>query len=213
MKVYMFAGLGADSRMYNPLKSHSKNEIIALDWLPVNGSKTIGEYAKQFVGLIDTSSPFAIGGVSLGGLIAIELHQILKCGDLVLISTPKDRSEKPLFFKFLQSAPMHRLFKKKGLLWAAGIGDKFTIKSKEGRKLFYQMLEDSKEEFLIFGANAAINWDNSQKPKKFFHIHGTSDRIFPFSNISDAIPVKKGNHFMIFDRAEEIAKEMDKYLI
>ncbi|MGB6036037.1 MAG: hypothetical protein WBG42_07200, partial [Cryomorphaceae bacterium] len=125
---------------------------------------------------------------------------------LVLISTATSRAEMPLLFEWARQLRLASLFNKPALEAIAKFGDQFTMKSPEGRKLFLDMLHDSDPDFMKFGAKSILEWEPPENKLPTVRIHGTIDRVFPASKITDATMIEGGNQFMIFERGEEITK-------
>lgn len=202
----MFSGLGADTRLFRKLGPLKGVEIIPLPWIKPSDSKTLGEYAELLQDEYEFQKPYLLGGVSMGGMIAQELAVRTDPQGLILISTATSRSEMPLLFEWARKLRLASLMNKSFLENLALLGDKFTIKSEEGRALFLEMLKDADPDVMRFGARAILHW-NPPRPKiPTIRIHGTADRVFPISKIADAVVVKGGNHFMIYEKGDEITK-------
>ena len=211
-KIYLFSGMGADSRLFKNIGPFEGYEIVPLPYIHPKKSQTLREYAELLVAHYSFEEPYFLGGVSQGGMIAQELAQLLKPKGLVLISTATLRSEMPLLFDWVRRLGLSAVWSKSVLEPVASMADRFTIKSPEGRKLFMEMLRDSDPDFMRFGAKAILEWSPPQVDVPVIRIHGTVDRVFPFSKVRNAIPIKGGNHFMIFERAQEITDILEKSL-
>jgi hypothetical protein len=59
-----------------------------------------------------------------------------------------------------------------------------------------------------FGAKSILEWEPPKNELPTIRIHGTIDRVFPASKITDTTMIEGGNHFMIFERGEEITKNI-----
>ncbi len=205
MKIYLLPGLGADHRLFSKLTALGGHEVVPLNWIPRGNAKTLAEYAAKLQSHYSLESPFALGGVSLGGMLALEWAQLCKPEFLVLVSTIISREEMPLLMRFASKMDSN-LFKAERLQKLASLGDRFTIKSPEGRRLFRAMLKECDMDFLEWGAHAILHWRAPSLPDcTMVRLHGTRDAVFPIRNIKNAISVRGGNHFMIFDKSEEIA--------
>jgi pimeloyl-ACP methyl ester carboxylesterase len=212
-RLYLFSGLGADTRLFRKLGPIEGIEIVPLPWIKPADAKTLGDYAKLLLKAYDFKNPFFLGGVSMGGMVAQELAQRIDPEGLVLISTATSREEMPLLFDWARKLRLASLMNKSFLENLALLGDKFTIKSEEGRKLFLDMLKDSDPDFMRFGAQAILHWEPPKCDLPVVRIHGTADRVFPFAKVKDAIPVQGGNHFMVFEKGEEVTAILKKQLI
>lgn len=212
VRLYLLPGLGADPRMYRNLDCGPDAEVIALPWISPGSAADLGAYAEKLIEHYRPEPPCFIGGVSLGGMIAQEWAHRAEVEGLVLISTAVDRAEMAAPIRAaaaLRAGPVIS----KPLLQALGTaGDRFTSKSPEGRALFLEMLRESDAEFMTFGARAVLDWEPPGIAAPYLRIHGTADRVFPASSVRDAVMIRGGNHFMIFDRGAEIGKEIGRFL-
>lgn len=206
MNIYLFSGLGADERLFQKLKPVSGYTYVPLPYVHPGKSKTLSEYADLMIEEYKFETPCIFGGVSIGGMIAQEIAQKVKPEKLLLISTLRYRKELPVYFKMGNNKLTKSMLNKPLLDAFAAIGDKFTVKSKEGRKLFYEMLRDSKADFLTFGFGVVLGWQPPVAQVPVIRIHGNRDGIFPLSRIKDAIKIKGGNHFMVYEKGEEIGE-------
>lgn len=206
MNIYLFSGLGADERLFQKLKPVSGYDYVPLPYVHPGKSQTLAEYADLMIDEYKFKTPCIFGGVSIGGMIAQEIAQKVKPEKLLLISTLQHRSELPVYFKMGNNKFTKSLLNKPLLDAFAALGDKFTVKSKEGRKLFYEMLRDSKADFLTFGFGVVLGWQPPVAQVPVIRIHGSKDGIFPLSRIKDTIKIKGGNHFMVYEKGEEIGE-------
>jgi pimeloyl-ACP methyl ester carboxylesterase len=203
-KLYLFSGMGADSRLFKNLGAIEGYELIPLEFIHPKESKTLRHYAELLAEYYTFEEPYFLGGISMGGMIAQELAHLTKPTGLVLISTATSRSEMPLLFEWARQLRLASLFNKTALEGIAKFADQFTMKSPEGRQLFLDMLHDSDPDFMKFGAKSILEWEPPKNELPTIRIHGTIDRVFPASKITDATMIEGGNHFMIFERGEEI---------
>src|SRR5690554_6769593 len=116
--------------------------------------------------------PCIFAGVSIGGMIAQEIAQIVQPEMLILISTIQYNHEKPGVFKWANSPFVIPMLHKPFLKFVATVADKFTTKSPAGRKLFYAMLRSSDPDFVKFGARMAVNWDAPRAKVRVIRMHG-----------------------------------------
>lgn len=196
--------MGADTRLFNNLGPIHSYELIPLAYIHPQQSRTLGDYAQLLAEYYTFEEPFMLGGISMGGMIAQEMAQLIKPKALVLISTATSQLEMPLLFVWARKLRLASLFHKPSLEAIAKFADHFTIKSAEGRRLFLEMLHDSDPDLMRFGATSIVNWVPPQNFLPTIRIHGTNDRVFSASKVTDATMIEGGNHFMIFEKGEEI---------
>jgi len=212
MKVYALSGLGADERLFDKIELDAPAELIPLPWISPGKSQTIADYAARMVDHYKPEPGSVLMGVSFGGMIIQEMAHLMDVKELVLISTMTSRKDLPLAMKTAAAARIHPILKKDFLSGLAWLGDKFTSKSKEGRDLFYQMIQDSDPDVLSFGARAILDWIPPGIEVPILRIHGDRDRVFPLKKDWNAKVIEGGNHFMIFDKATEISDLINDFL-
>ncbi len=206
MKIYLIPGLGADKRMYLPqLRLFADAEV--LEHLPSSQGETLSEYAQRFIPFIDTRSPYILIGTSLGGMVAIELTGYIQPQKIILIASVKTRKELPLFIRSLKYLKFHKLltgngFKRFNNLAASRLDSRGNSSTAD---LIRQMIQEASPEFIEWAIDAVINWQPSVMcSEDVIHIHGTSDMLFPFSKIKNAVAIENGSHVMNMTMSNEV---------
>ncbi len=217
VKVFLFSGLGADERVFSRFRGNDRVEFIALTWIDVGKSKTLGDYAELLIEHYHLAEyaekePIAVGGVSMGGMIAQEIAARIPVSSMVLISTVRSRSEIPYVLKAAHAVHIGPLLRKPFLKFIAAAGDRLTRKSGKGRNLFYEMLQNSDARLLHFGATAILAWHPPICDIPSIRFHGNRDLVFPHSSIPNCHIVEGGNHFMVFEKGERISKLIAEHL-
>jgi len=115
MNVYLVSGLGADKRIFSKIGFDKKLNIVHLDWIPFDRKELMKDYAGRLSRAIDASKPFALIGVSFGGMIAVEIAKVLKPSVTIIISSTILSKHLPFVYKlvgklgFLDIIPPHVL--------------------------------------------------------------------------------------------------------
>jgi len=205
--IYFLPGLGADFRLFRK-QLEAGMPITILEWkIPLKG-ETIQQYAARMAADISKSDKLILGGVSMGGMMAIEIAKIVRPEKLILISSAKNRNELPLFFRFFKYLPVQRwlpyAFFNNIQVVANAIYPLFGKMRREEKKIFVEMAKAAPQEFVKWALNAIVTWENTEVPAPTIHIHGTADLILPYRYVRNVITIKKGTHLMISERAEEI---------
>ena len=203
-KIFIIAGLGADPRIFGRLDLGG-HEVIHVDWIVPNKTDTLRIYAQRIIDQYNITENSIIAGNSMGGMIGIEIGNIIKLQKLILISSIKTIDEAPLYFKFFRNMPVYNAIPEKALTSMEYLMElSFGQMEKDDIPLFRDMLRNWGAEFLRWAMGAIVNWDNKIIPPNTFHIIGDKDLVFPYSKIKNAIIVRGGTHIMIYDRAAEI---------
>ncbi len=206
--VYFIPGFGGDYRMFTKQQENLPYPSEVIEWLEPNIPETIEAYAHRLSRKIDTSKPFVLVGVSMGGVFSIELRRFLpvKPHAHIIISSIKQTAEKPGHVKALYRLPIYqaispnsfRFFK---LFSKQAIG---LLYKEQHVELFNSMIKSQSPIFLRWALQQIAKWKNETYPVDLIHIHGTKDRIFPHRLIQNPITIEGGTHFMNMERAEEI---------
>ena len=175
MKVYGIGGLGVDERVFSELTLNFR--INPLNWIDPKPKETMQQYAVRFAEQIDSKKPFAIIGISFGGMMAIELNKILNPEKIVLISSATSKSDIPLIFRIFGRAGLLNLtpdFLMKPPPFLANYF--FGVSEPQFKKALKQILADTDIKFLRWATNQIIKWDNTEQPTNLHRIHESSDR-------------------------------------
>lgn len=213
MTIYLIPGLGADGRMFEPqypLPYPSK----VLEFIePLHEKEPLESYLNRWGTQIDTSQPFIFIGVSLGGILSIELAKLFPPTKHIIIASVKTEYELPARIKMLRKVPIYQLLNTKLFSFFSLFSKQvITLLHREYGTSFNDMLMSNSVPFLKWGMHQVIHWQNKSYPSDLIHIHGTKDRTFPIENISGAIIIENANHFMNIKMADEVNKILAKYL-
>jgi pimeloyl-ACP methyl ester carboxylesterase len=213
-KVYLIHGQGSDSRLFSKLKLNDAFDTIFINLpLPQKGDN-MQNYARKIIPQIDTTMPFVLIGVSLGGMVAAELNDLLHPLQTIIISSAKNRNELPSRYKFMHTLPIYRLFP--AFLIKAGSFLLQPLVEPDRRKekaLFKSMLRNKDKMFLKRSIPLIVNWQKKTNDRKpLIHIHGTKDHTLPIKYITANSIIKGGSHMMVLTQAALISDEINKVL-
>ncbi|EHQ29558.1 alpha/beta fold hydrolase [Mucilaginibacter paludis] len=205
-KLFLISGLGADERLFSKLDL-SGFDVVAIPWIKPGPHDTLATYAARLIrefGIVPQSS---VIGVSLGGMLTVEVARQVQLKHAIIISSIKSAHEAPRYFKFFRSRAAQvlvsgKLAKTIGLVLMPVFGQR---PGSEGGQIFSSMLKDSDAEFLTWAMHAVLDWSGNPVSSKINHIIGEADLVFHQRKIKDAIVVPKGDHLMVYVRAAEIS--------
>jgi pimeloyl-ACP methyl ester carboxylesterase len=205
-KIFLIAGLGADTRLYNNIDLQD-HDVTPVDWIEPNVGDTLSTYAQKLIHQYFITDNSVVIGVSLGGMIAVEIAKQVRLNKVILISSIKTIKEAPWYFKAFNALPLYRLISG-SLLAKLGflIKPVFGKMSAQDAWLFNDMLKKSSPKFIKWAMGAVLKWRNETIPPNLYHIVGDKDLVFNYKNISNATIVKGGTHIMVFDKAKQINK-------
>jgi hypothetical protein len=205
--IYLVPGLGADSRLFGRIQWPEGYTVTSLKWIePAGNDEPISEYARRMCSQVDSSVPFVLIGVSLGGIMANEMAHIINPEKVFIISSIKSKKEKPFYFilgKFFRKVS---LANPESFLFRIVARIYFTGRNRSEFEILRDMLAKTGQKQILWAQNAVAKWQRTDFPANLTHIHGTSDLLFPVLFIKNYIPIKGGNHYMIVNRAAEISR-------
>ena len=77
----------------------------------------------------------------------------------------------------------------------------FGTKSK---KLLQQILKDADLTIYKWSVNSLVSWENEIRLNNCFKLEGENDKLIPPTGDKRSVVVENGQHFMVFDKAEEV---------
>jgi pimeloyl-ACP methyl ester carboxylesterase len=212
--IYFFPGQGSDKRILDSLKIDPRFEKVFIEYpVPKRGTR-LKEFAKELSAKIDTTKPFILIGVSLGGMLCSEMNEYLSAEKVIIISSAKNRKELPFRYRFQRYIPLYAILPPALLHWGAKIMQPIVEPDRNRNKeTFKAMLNAKNPRYIKRTIRMIVNWKLTTNSKKIFHIHGTKDHTLPYRKIkSPDFTLNKGSHMMTLTRAEEISKILREIL-
>jgi pimeloyl-ACP methyl ester carboxylesterase len=202
--IWFLSGLGADERAFQNLDCSGWNPHFVA-WIPPLEKETIRDYSKRLLAQITEANPILVG-YSFGGMVAVEMAQLIPARKVIIIASAKTRDELPPHFRAVSHLPVYRLvppgwiIKPKEIYYWL-----FDVHRQEEKKLLSEIIQDTDPAFLSWAMKAITGWQNTRVPNHLVHIHGTADRILPFRYVRPDVVIQNGGHFMLVNRAAEIS--------
>ncbi|WP_224998738.1 alpha/beta hydrolase [Cesiribacter sp. SM1] len=200
MTIYGISGLGADERVFQHLEL--SYPIVPIRWIPPMPGESMQSYVLRLSEQI-REEEFMLIGVSFGGLVAVELNKILKPKLTILISSAETKDG---------LRPAYRLIGKLGLvrympplLLKPPKALMYWLFGAEHKELLGAILGSTDIAFAKWAILQLTSWTNREKITGLVKIHGTRDKLIPYTADSQTIAIQDGEHFMIIDRAKEIS--------
>lgn len=211
--VYLFPGEGSDERIFSKIKFDSNYRVVHVVLPTPAAGATMSEYARVISSQIDTSGNYIFIGVSLGGMICVELADYMKPEKIIIISSAKSCNELPFRYRFQKIIPLNKIVPK-GLIKS---GARFLQPIVEpDRKLheaiFNSMLKSKNPDYYKRTVDIILNWNREKTNSNIIHIHGTNDHTIPIRNVKADYKIADGSHMMTLTRGDEINLLLQKIL-
>lgn len=198
LRVYLLPGHGSDYRVWQEM-DFSGYDTVHLDYpfLPERGER-MPDYAQRLLAEIDTTRPFALVGISLGGMLAVEMAQHCDPAAVVILSSAGGRSDLPWRYRVQRYLPLQYLlpgaFLKQMTIW---IQPWFEPQVRGRRTLCADMLRQKPNRLFARGVKMIIHWQRQTRDTSVVHLHGTHDRTLPLQAIEPPVIVLPGATHMM----------------
>ncbi len=213
MNAYFISGLGADRRAFCRIKLPAGFTATYIDWIAPLPKETLSSYALRLAKVIDASAPFVLIGLSMGGMMSVEIAKVLKPKLVILISSIKCRKELPWYYKLAGTFYLDRLMPASSLKKASFMSYYFVgTPDHDSRHLLKQLTKDSDLAFVRWAIRAILTWKNTTVPENIFHIHGTKDNILPIRFTKPDVSIPNEGHFMVYTKGYQVSEIIRKKL-
>jgi len=213
MKVYLIPGQGADYKLFSQLKLDDKYDTVFIHFTTPPKKCDLRAYAEILLDQIDTSENFILIGVSIGGMIAVEMTELVKPMQTIVMSSAKCRQELPHRYRFMRVLPLNKLVPKSLYKIGAQIAQPLVEPDRKvGKEVFKAMLKAKSSKFFKRTANMIVNWKRKTYPEGIIHIHGNNDHTIPLRKVKANYVVENGSHMMVYTKGDEISTLLNKVL-
>lgn len=195
--IFLLPGLGLDERLYSTQKVEFPG-ISVPPWLRPRWGESLPKYAERMAAAVNPGGPCYVGGMSFGGMVALEMSRHLDCRGCFLISSLRSAQELPGWAKFLSPWAWVLPPRSDLLLAAAGATALWTI----GRAFpprwqqFCLHLSRIRAPLMPWALRAVVSWKPSKVSCPVFQIHGDRDPIFPHGSPHPGVVIPRGGHFL-----------------
>lgn len=207
MNIYCISGLGADRRAFQRIRFPAQFAVHFIEWEQPPAASSVLAYAQSLARHIDQQKPFALVGLSFGGMIAATLATVLRPELTILISSASNRQELPWYYRMAAATRVHRLLPH--AMFRSGnplVYLLFGTRKQAERRILKEIMDANDPAFLKWAITALLEWKLDYKPDGVFHIHGDKDYVLPLRYTNADAVIKGGTHFMIWTKAGKVQK-------
>jgi pimeloyl-ACP methyl ester carboxylesterase len=214
-RLVLFAGLGADARLFAP-QDRLNASIEVVKWISPHPRESFAGYGRRIAQSIRSTRPFYVGGVSLGGMIALEVARHVDPVAVILIASCRSCAALPGWGRagrFVVRLVPASVQKWANLHTPGGLRALGACKP-DDRALIRQMIRDTPAAFLKWGLYEALCWpgvDELNAP--VYHIHGERDRTIPCPTSGVDRVVPGGGHLINLTHADDVNRFIERRIL
>jgi pimeloyl-ACP methyl ester carboxylesterase len=212
--VYCFPGQGSDRRIFDSLKLDPAFRIEVIEYGTPAKRQSMASFAMELTKRIDTSQPYVLLGHSLGGMLCVEMSEVLKPQMTIIISSAKNRNEFPHRYRFQRVLPVYQIVPGGLMLAGSKLLQPIVEPDRNTHKeTFKSMLRSKNATYMRRTVQMIMKWDRTANSKPVCHIHGTNDHTLPIKRIkSPDFIIENGSHMMVLTRAAELSALINRVL-
>lgn len=167
--LVLLPGLSGDPRVFEPQRVAFANLVVPR-WISPEPYESLCEFARRMASHLDPG-PCVIGGVSFGGIVALEMTRFLDARACILVATVRSRSGLPLALRVaspvVSRASDRTLHRAMNVASASGIQ---CVKEKGDDR--------DASRFRAWALRALARWRPAEPSCILRQIHGERDRTF-----------------------------------
>lgn len=202
LPMILLPGLNGDPRVLGPQARAFSSLRIATRPRPEDG-ESLAAYARRFAHSLHRTEPCLIGGVSFGGIVALEASRHLPSQACLLIASTRDPAGLPTFVRRLR--PLAALLPRVLSKWAIQCGFHFAAASVKHIKQRVARWSPEERSFRQWALRALLTWRAPRQPAcPVFQIHGERDATFDASRSKADIIVPDAGHMLTLTHAEAV---------
>ncbi len=212
--VYCVHGQGSDIRLFDSLRLDTNYSLQFIQYATPPKNATMQSFARELIQQIDTTKPFVLAGVSLGGMLCVEMQEMVHPQKTILISSVTNRKELPFRYRFQRVIPLYAIFPGRMILGGAKMLQPIVEPDrKHNKETFKKMLRAKNPVYMKRTVRLIIRWEMKIAPEGIIRIHGTNDHTLPYRKIKKVdYTIKSGSHMMTLTRAKEVSEAMNMAL-
>lgn len=216
LHVYLLPGQGSDGRIFKNLTFDPGIETTVIQYPVPEEKETMTGYAKKLLPQIDTMQPFVLIGVSLGGMLSVELSDYIRPEKIIIISSASCKEEVPELYSFFEKMPVYKYLPADFFSFSTAILQPlFEPDRRKEKATCVAMIHAKDPVFIKRQTGNIVTWQRTATEnagKNIVHIHGTKDHTLPYKNVTADYTIKNGSHMMTLTRADEISDIISREL-
>ena len=166
-------------------------QLVVPRWLDPQVEESLEDFASRMAQVADMPEPCVVGGLSFGGLVALEVARQMNAGACILISSVRGPHELSQNLRWLIRCARLPWPSDKYLVPLISAGARWLPRR---ARLRCQQFADQESHFLRWAYRAIAGWKPKPLTVPVYQIHGSHDRTFPLKCVHPTVVVAGGTH-------------------
>jgi pimeloyl-ACP methyl ester carboxylesterase len=206
--LVLLPGLGTDHRLLAPQR-RAFPDLQVPAWIQPKSRESLPDYAARLAGqvAVPPGKRLVIGGVSFGGMLALEMARHLRPAMVLLIASCRGpESLRPILRlgRWLLPPATYRAWI--AAQWLAGPVMRLRLQTpRPHREALLEMFKQSDPRFMHWTVRAILGWRPTPlEDIPIRHIHGRRDPLIPIGRVQADEIIPRGRHVINLTHAEEV---------
>lgn len=206
-RIYLIPGMTPDYPVYARVKNSLPNSSV-LDFIQPFPSESLSDYADRISQGLSPES--VVVGVSFGGMLALEIARNRSLKACVLISSLRDPSQLPPWFRVFRSARAETV---KHMLRCGGtLANALPKRLSTQSSVRMRKLAGPTGDWYQWATTAVLKWEPCPVRSKVLQIHGTADGTFPIRYVEPDVRIIGGGHALPVSHPRETVEAILGFL-
>jgi pimeloyl-ACP methyl ester carboxylesterase len=185
-------------------------------WIaPLSERESLPRYARRIARTLDTSTPFYLGGISFGGMLALEVARHVRPERIFLLSSCTSRRGIPhayrlagdLLLPYLITPILNPLKSLPSRVRSFGPANLLAT-----NRLVQEMVRDCSPRLFRWSVASLLKWDGHHDPiAPVVHIKGDRDNVLPHYLSRPTHYIAGAGHLMNMTHAEQVNQIIEGY--
>jgi pimeloyl-ACP methyl ester carboxylesterase len=201
--IILLPGLNGDARIFGP-QAAAFPSLRSARWLEPGKSESLAAYAERMARTLDPGRPCLIGGVSFGGVVALEMARHLQVRVCVLIASSRDVDGLPAAVRILR--PIAAVVPPIALTLGIRCGAASAASAAPRFHRRIARLSPAEFAFRRWALQALLTWRVRDVPEcPVVQIHGQHDATFAASRTKADVILPHAGHLLSLTHAEQVS--------
>lgn len=184
-------------------------QATVVDFVPQRDGESLVDYAARMAERFSAGG--LIGGVSFGGIVALEIAKLIRPKGCVLISSVRDPLQLPPWFRIWRTFGGRRC--ETWLKWIGAASALVPSSIRTHSTWRATKLAGDQGRWHRWATASVLDWRPTVGPMNvpILQIHGTADATFPIRYVAADVVVPRGSHALPISHPKETAAAIEAF--